>query len=190
MHDLAMNEEQIIEGCKALKRDAQKALYEKYSRTMYGVCLRYSADEDAAKDLLQDGFIKVFSRIQSFENRGSFEGWLKRIFVNLALENLRKTKDTSFNSDNIETIADEIEDESIDDDSDSISADELLKMIKSLPEGYSAVFNLYAIENYSHKEISKMLNITESTSRSQYLRARNVLQGMVKELIKKKDGNY
>lgn len=87
-----MNELQIIAGCKEQKREAQKMLYEAYARKMYSICLRYSSDQDAAQDLLQDGFMKVFANIDSFQDRGSFEGWLKRVFINLALENLRKKK--------------------------------------------------------------------------------------------------
>lgn len=176
-----MTEEQIIEGCKAQERNAQKALYDKYARTMYGVCLRYSIDENAAKDLLQDGYIKVFANIQSFEGRGSFEGWMKRIFVNLALENIRKNKTITHNTELAEDIIDNTVDE---DNADVIPVDELLKMIKSLPEGYATVFNLYAIEDYSHKEIAEMLNISEGTSRSQYVRARQALQVKVKEYLK------
>lgn len=181
-----MTEEQIIVGCKSQKRDAQKALYETHARTMYGICLRYSVDEHAAKDLLQDGFIKVFAKISSYESRGSFEGWLKRIFVNLALEKIRKNKTTNFNNaEDIENVAEEeLQDPFEDKETEEISADELLAMVQKLPEGYATVFNLYAIENYSHKEIAEMLGISEGTSRSQYLRARQALQVMVNDYLK------
>ena len=180
-----MTEEQIIEGCKAQKRNAQQALYEKHARTMYGICLRYSADQNAAKDLLQDGFIKVFSSIPSFEGRGSFEGWMKRIFVNLALEAIRKNKTTNFKTELIENIAEEeITDTADAEGMNAIPMTELLRMVKDLPEGYSTIFNLYAIEDYSHKEIAQMLNISEGTSRSQYIRARQALQKMVKDYLK------
>lgn len=181
-----MTEEQIIAGCKSQRRDAQKALYEMHARTMYGICLRYSVDEHAAKDLLQDGFIKVFAKISSYESRGSFEGWLKRIFVNLALEKIRKKKTTNFNeAEDIENVAEEdLQDPFEDDQAEQISAGELLAMVQKLPEGYATVFNLYAIENYSHKEIAEMLGISEGTSRSQYLRARQALQVMVNDYLK------
>jgi len=187
MRSLSMTEEQIIEGCKAQKRNAQQALYEKHARTMYGICLRYSADENAAKDLLQDGFIKIFSSISSFEGRGSFEGWMKRIFVNLALETIRKNKTTNFKAEHLENLTEEEITDTTDADSEGMNAipmTELLKMVKELPDGYSTIFYLYAVEDYSHKEIAQMLNISEGTSRSQYIRARQALQKMVKEYLK------
>lgn len=179
-----MNELQIIAGCKEQRRDAQKMLYEKYSRTMYGICLRYTSDSDNAKDLLQDGFIKVFSNIHSFLEKGSFEGWMKRIFINLALENIRKQKNIIETSDYIDNLPEMVDDDTEDDQMYRISETELLKMIQELPKGYSAVFNLYAIEDFSHKEIAQMLGITEGTSRSQYVRARQLLQEKVKQRLK------
>ena len=181
-----MTEQQIIDGCKAQKRNAQQALYEKHARTMYGICLRYSADGDAAKDLLQEGFMKIFARISTFESKGSFEGWMKRIFVNMALEVIRKNKTTNFKTEQIENLTDE-DIATAGDDTDDMSlipVDELLKMVKDLPEGYSTIFNLYAIEDYSHKEVAAMLNISEGTSRSQYVRARQVLQKKVNDYLK------
>lgn len=181
-----MTEEQIIEGCKAERRDAQKALYETHARVMYGVCLRYSVDTHEAKDLLQDGFIKVFSNIKSYEGRGSFEGWMKRVFVNLALERIRRKKTVNFNNaEDIQNLSEELLDDSdAEENSEVISAEVLLGMVQKLPEGYATVFNLYAVEDYSHKEIAEMLGISEGTSRSQYLRARQSLQVMVDEYLK------
>lgn len=179
-----MNELQIIAGCKEQKREAQKMLYEKYSRTMYGICLRYSSDQESAQDLLQDGFIKVFAHISSFQEKGSFEGWLKRIFINLALENLRKKKNIIHSSDDIQDLPELVDDSTEDSSMYQISETELLKMVQDLPRGYSAVFNLYAIEDYSHKEIAQMMGISEGTSRSQYVRARQMLQDKVKQYIK------
>lgn len=177
-----MNEEQIVAGCKKQDRMAQKALYEQYSRVLFGICLRYCQDTDSAQDLLQDGFIKVFASIKSFEGKGSFEGWLKRIFVNLALENIRKDKKLIQTTDDIQNFPES--QELVDDDGMHIIPEaELLRMVHELPKGYSAVFNLYAIEDYSHKEIADMLSITESTSRSQYVRARQILQQKVKQYL-------
>lgn len=178
-----MDELQLIEGCKEKKRESQKYLYEKYARSMYGVCLRYASTMENAQDLLQDGFIKVFSVIGSYQGKGSFEGWLKRVFINLALEGLRKEKAITATEDinNIPDIADFDDDEKI----NNISEDDLMAMIQELPKGYKMVFNLYAIENLSHKEIAQMLNIAEGTSRSQYIRARQILQEKVLEFIKK-----
>lgn len=179
-----MNEQQIIAGCKEKKGDAQKALYEKYARLMFGICLRYTSDEETAKDLLQEGFIKVFNHIHSFQDKGSFEGWLKRIFINQALENIRKSKVNLQMSDNIQDIPDVVDNNTEERMSDISEAD-LLQMIRELPKGYATIFNLYAIENLSHKEIANMLNISEGTSRSQYVRARQILQEKVKMYIKK-----
>lgn len=179
-----MEELQLIEGCKRQDRKSQQLVYEKYARVMYGICLRYLSDREAAQDLLQDGFIKVFLNINSFENKGSFEGWMKRVFVNLALENIRKDKTKKMYSDDIENVSDiDIIDEA-EGDIDGITEDELLKMVQELPQGYRSVFNLYAIEDYSHKEISEMLGIAEGTSRSQYIRARALLQEKIKEYYK------
>lgn len=181
-----MNELQIIAGCKEQKREAQKMLYERYARKMYSICLRYSSDQATAQDLLQDGFIKVFANIGSFQDKGSFEGWLKRIFINLALENLRKKKSIFESSDDIQNLPDVVDEATEDDQMYKISEAELLKMVQELPRGYSTVFNLYAIEDYSHKEIADMLGISEGTSRSQYVRARQILQEKVRQYIKER----
>lgn len=174
-----MNEEQLIKGCRKGNRLAQKELYEKFSRKMMGVCLRYTNDRETARDLLQDGFIKVFTNIDSYSGTGSFEGWMRRIFVNCALENLRKS-DVLKESTDLDNSTDLIEpDASV---IEHISAQELMSLIQELPPGFKAVFNLFAIEGYSHKEIGDMLHITESTSRSQYTRARQLLQKTIKSL--------
>lgn len=175
-----MDELQLIDGCKKQDRKSQQLVYEKYARVMFGICLRYSPDRETAQDLLQDGFIKVFMNISSFENKGSFEGWMKRIFINLALEHIRKDKSKKQISDDIENISDlDIVDES-EADTDLLSEAELLQMVQELPPGYRSVFNMYVIEDYSHKEISEMLGIAEGTSRSQYIRARQLLQEKIK----------
>lgn len=181
-----MNELQLIAGCKEQKREAQKMLYETYARKMYGICLRYCSDEDAAKDLLQDGFIKIFAHIGTFQEKGSFEGWMKRIFINQALENIRKKKTILQTSEDIQNLPDVVDDSTEDDGMYKLSEVELLKMIQELPPGYSTVFNMYAIEDYSHKEIAEMLGISEGTSRSQYVRARQLLQNKIKLYLKER----
>lgn len=178
-----MNELRMIAACKNQDREAQRELYNEYSRKMYAICLRYMPDEDSAKDLLQDGFIKVFSSIESFQGKGSFEGWIKRIFVNLALETIRKQKNIFSRPDDIQMLPDVVDD-TTDDEMYRISETELLRMIKELPKGYSTIFNLYAVEDLSHKEIADMLDINEGTSRSQYVRARRILQEKVKQYMK------
>ncbi|MCE5225326.1 MAG: sigma-70 family RNA polymerase sigma factor [Porphyromonadaceae bacterium] len=174
-----MNEEQLIEGCRKGERLAQKELYDRYSRKMMGVCLRYASDRETARDLLQDGFVKIFSALDSYAASGSFEGWMRKIFVNCALEHLRKT-DILKDAVDLDKTAELMQpDASI---ISEMSAADLMGLIQELPPGFRAVFNLFAIEGFSHKEIGEMLEITESTSRSQYTRARQLLQRKVKEL--------
>ena len=143
------------------------------------VCLRYGSNRETAEDLLQEGFIKVFSAIGSFEGSGSFEGWMRRIFVNTALEYLRKNDilKESVEIDNTEVLQ-EVDYSAI----ERISADELMELIAELPPGFRTVFNMFVIEGYSHKEIGDALGITESTSRSQLTRAKRLLQKKLEEL--------
>ncbi len=176
-----MDEQQLIEGCKNGNRLAQRELYEKFSRKMMAVCLRYVSDRETARDILQDGFVKVFTNIESFAGQGSFEGWVRRIFVNCALEYLRKSDilresmDLDESNDLVHPDASALED---------ISAAELMQLVKELPAGFRTVFNMFAIEGYSHKEVGEALGITESTSRSQFTRARQLLQRRIKELYR------
>ena len=171
-----MDEKQLIEGCINGDRRAQKALYDKYSRRMMAVCLRYVKDMEDARDLLQEGFVKLYTNISKYSGEGSFDGWVRKIFVNNALERLRQN-DILKNADDINDIdyAD-IADESA---TEQMSSDEIMTFVRSLPDGFRTVFNLFAIEGYSHKEIGDKLNISESTSRSQYMRARKILQKMI-----------
>lgn len=174
-----MDERQLIEGCRRGDRLAQKELYEKYSRRMMGVCLRYANDRETARDLLQDGFVKVFTGMDSYSGAGSFEGWMRKIFVNCALEYLRKS-DVLRDSTDLDNTAELIHPESS--VLSDMSAAELMKLVQELPTGFRTVFNLFAIEGYSHKEISEMLEITESTSRSQFTRAKQMLQKRINAL--------
>jgi RNA polymerase sigma-70 factor (ECF subfamily) len=169
----AQDEAQLINDCQRQVAAAQQQLYESYARKMMGVCMRYVNDYETARDLLHDGFIKVFTHITSFQGEGSFEGWLRRVFVTTALEYLRKN-DVLRESYDISTNYNlQTEEETI---IERISADELRAIIGTLPTGFRTVFNLYAVEGYSHKEIGKLLGITESTSRSQFARAKNILK--------------
>ena len=168
-----MDEQQLIEGCRKGDRRAQKALYETYSRKMMSVCLRYVSDWETARDLLQDGFVKVFTHLDSYNGNGSFEGWLRKIFVNSALEYLRHA-DILRESTELDQTAEGTQADSS--PLSDISAAELMELVQSLPTGFRTIFNLFAIEGYSHKEISERLHITESTSRSQYTRAKQLLQ--------------
>lgn len=166
----------IIEGCRKKDPKAQRMLYEQYSSRMYGVCLRYCNSATDAQDILHEGFIKIFEKIEQFESRGAFEGWIRRIMVNTALERFRnkyKVIDLHENISDFDSF-----DES--DLSENVTVQEIMKMIDELSPQYKIVFNLYAIEGYSHKEISSMLNISEGTSKSNLSRARSILQEKVK----------
>jgi RNA polymerase sigma factor (sigma-70 family) len=168
----AFTETELINGCVVGDREAQKALYHRYSAKMFSVCLRYAKDYHSAEDVLQEGFIKVFKYISKFRHEGSFEGWIRRIFINTSIEFLRK-------SISLYPIVD-AEDKPIDimDENhfDDLDHQDLMHMVQSLSPGYRTIFNLYVIEGYSHKEIAKMLEINEGTSKSQLARARVLLQ--------------
>lgn len=174
-----MNERKLIEACKNNDTSAQKLLYETFVRKMMSVCLRYADNREMAEDFLQDGFIKVFSSIRSYSYEGSFEGWMRRVFVNTALESLRKN-DLLRNGVDLDSL--DPQQEADYSAVDKISADELMELIAQLPPGFRTVFNMFAVEGYSHKEIAHALNITESTSRSQYTRAKKLLQKWINEL--------
>lgn len=174
-----MDEIQLIDGCKRKEEKFQKALYDLYARKMMAVCMRYVNRREIAEDLLQEGFIKVFTAIETFNFAGSFEGWMRRIFVNTALEYLRKN-DVLRETVDLEEPSVFLEPESS--VVDRLSADELMEVIAQLPAGFRTVFNMFAIEGYSHKEIADTLGITESTSRSQFTRAKKVLQKKLSEL--------
>ena len=148
------------------------------SSKMYAICLRYMGDKEAAEDILQDGFVTLFSKLDSYSGVGSFEGWARRVFVNTALMSLRK-KDAMKNTEDV-SVARNI---ASDDPTviQKISYMDLLKLITELPTGFRTVFNMYVIEGYSHKEIAESLGISETTSRSQLQRARMLLQSRIKE---------
>jgi RNA polymerase sigma-70 factor (ECF subfamily) len=177
-------DEQLIKEC--IKKDirAQKQLYEKYASLMMSICVRYVKDKDIAQNLLQDGFIKLFDKLHTYSGSGSFVGWMRKIFVNTALEHLRHNDVFKYSTDVDAAFNIESEDES---PIDRISADELMQCITELPLGFRTVFNMFAIEGYSHAEIAEQLGIQEGTSRSQYARARILLQQKVLKLVKNID---
>ena len=170
-----MTDEQIVKGCIEKNAIAQKNLYEKFARKMMGVCLRYCDSTEEAEDVVQNGFISVFDNIESFKGTGSLEGWVRKIMVNTALTNIRKNKKLKQNIE-LDSVEFMIPSNS---HSESLEAKDLLKIIQTLPIGFKTVFNLYAIEGYSHKEIGDMLNISEGTSKSQYSRAKAHLQKLI-----------
>ena len=175
-----MTEEAILQGCLKNNAAAQKALYEKYSAKMLVVCYRYAHNREDAEDMLQEGLIKVFSQIHTFESRGALEGWIRRIIVHTCINILKKNKRFNESVDIIHASSLQVREESI---PSIIQAKEVVDCIRMLPIGYRTVLNLYAIEGFSHKEISDMLDIEESTSRSQYTRAKAMLEDV---LVKKK----
>ncbi len=159
---------------------AQKKLYDTYSPRLYGLALRYAGSPEEAQDILQEAFIKIFKYIKTYEERGSFEGWMKKIVINAAIANFHKQEKHRFQNDVTEINETNIENYSFNDP--EFTMDELMAAIQSLPQGYRTVFNLYAIEGYKHKEIAQMLGIDVSTSKSQYHRARKLLQKKLLEL--------
>ena len=169
----------ILEACKRGDRSAQKELYDALAPKMFAVCLRYMGERGTAEDILQEGFITLFTRLDTYSGEGSFEGWARKIFVNTALMNLRK-KDALRESDDLDA-ARNIRSDGVSQIQD-IGYHELLKLIAGLPDGYRTVFNLSVIEGYSHKEIAQVLGITEATSRSQLQRARMLLQDKISKL--------
>jgi RNA polymerase sigma-70 factor (ECF subfamily) len=187
---LSMDDSQLIEACKKKDRDAQKKLYEMYAPKMMGVCLRYCKNNETAWDLLHDGFFRVFTHIGSYSGKGSFEGWMRRVFVNLAIENYRREQQKNRITIDIEQIESDAFVLSDDDSYDigDITHEELLDMIRQLPKSYRTIFNLFVFEDMSHKEIGKMLGINESTSRSQYSRARAILRKKINAILKNKQG--
>lgn len=176
-----MDEKQLIAGCKRGESWARKQLYELYAPMMMSVCMRYVSDRETARDLLQDGFIKVYTKIHTYSETGSLGGWIRKVFVTTALAHLRQNDALRFsaNIDDYNEITESYDVSAL----QQISADELMKCIAELPEGFRTVFNLFAIEGYNHSEIAEILNIKESTSRSQYTRARKVLQKSVQSLM-------
>ena len=176
-----LTEEELIKRCIAGEKYCQELLYRKYASKMFGVCLGYVNSHDDAKDVLQDAFVKIFESLKKYTGEGSFEGWIRRIIVNTAIDYYRKAlKDQkNISLDDISVIHTQA---SV---LDKIQEKELLELIHKLPEGARVIFNLFAIEGYSHDEIAKMLNISLSTSKSQFWRAKGLLQSWINNINKK-----
>ena len=174
---MAVSLDKILKGCLKGNKADQYELYQRFSGKMYGVCLRYASSYDEAQDILQEGFIKVFDKLSTFKDAGSFEGWIRRIFVNTAIEKYREriyhlsvhdmSENGYFAEENMAASR--------------LGVNDLLALIQKLPDQYRLVFNMYAMEGLSHKDIGEMLGISESTSRSNLSRARALLQDMVKK---------
>ena len=168
-----MNTEQLINGCKKNDIKAQEQLYRQYAPKLFSVCLKYSSNYTEAQDNLQDGFLLIFDKINQFSFKGSFEGWLKRIMINNILQKYRSEPILNLVD---EEIKDEIE---LELDEESVSIEFLIKIIQDLPERYRLVFNLYAVDGYSHQEIADMLKISVGTSKSNLSRARQILKDKI-----------
>lgn len=172
-------ETDLIKGCIDRDPQMQRLLYQRFSEKMYAVCIRYSENRDDANDIMQEGFIKVYSNLNKFRAEGSFEGWVRRIFINTAIEHYRK-KVKLYN-------VTEVQENTIEDKElnalDSLATKDILKIVNELSPGYKIVFNMHVIEGYSHKEIADLLGITEGTSKSQLARAKGVLKKIIETKI-------
>lgn len=169
---MTLNE--IIQGCKDNDANAQGALYRQYSSVLFAICLRYSPNKTEAEDNLQDAFITIFKKVSQFKDKGSFEGWIKRITVNTVLQKYRKKR--VFDIKDEGQIADKAEDDIED---EGLPLEYLLSIIQELPDRYRLVFSMYVMDGYSHKEIAEMLGISDGTSKSNLARARGILKNKI-----------
>ncbi len=170
----------MIEACQNGDEQALKGLYDNYSAKMYAICLRYMGNQDDAKDALQEGFIKIYKNISKYAFTGSFEGWLKRIFINTSIEQIRKRKYHR----NIEDLGIEKPGFAREMQVDTLDSKKILRLVQELPQGYRTVFNMYCVDGYSHKEIAEHLGVSESTSKTQLFKARKMLQEWLKHWFK------
>ncbi len=175
-----MTEQAILVGCLQNDPSAQRELYNRYSPKMLSVCYRFGQNREDAEDMLQEGFIKIFTQIHTFQNKGAFEGWIRRIIVHTCINFLKKNKKFNENIDLEHAGYLEVKEETM---PSIMQARQIIECIRLLPLGYRTVLNLYALEGYSHKEIGEMLDIEESTSRSQFTRAKAMLEMI---LVKKR----
>ncbi|MGB0890821.1 MAG: RNA polymerase sigma factor [Flavobacteriaceae bacterium] len=174
-----MELKQLIEKCCQQNLEAQTKVYQLYADKLFATCLKYSRNYEDAQDILQDSFITIFSKINQFKHKGSFEGWLKRITINVALQKYRKKNPLQVvKEDSVEGMEEQVF------DNINVSITVLLNLIQELPDRYRLVFNLYVLDDYSHKEISKMLSISVGTSKSNLSRARQILKKKIETLNK------
>jgi len=173
-------EKDLIRACISGDRNAQRDIFYMYSGKMMAICLRFARHRLEAEDIFQDAFVKIFTHLGDYDHRGSFEGWVRRIIINTAIKNNMK-KSVSFEDLGLDHVKEEFVGPEV---FAALSEEELIKLISGLPDGYRMVFNLFAVEGFSHKEIGEILHIEESTSRSQLTKARRMLQEKVNELYK------
>ena len=179
-----ITESDLLQGCLSGNRRMQEELYRRFSPRMYAVCLRYAGKAEEAEDILQEGFIKVFRKMDSYRGDGSFEGWMRRIFVNTAIEHFRRKRYLMPVTEREENTIEGKYNSVLDD----LGAKDILALVQELSPGYRTVFNMYVVEGYTHREIADMLGISEGTSKSQLSRAKVILQDMVKTFIDKQRG--
>lgn len=177
--DRNLTDTELLKGCLRNDRKYQELLYKKYARTMYGICLSYAKDRSSAQDILQDGFVKVFEKLKTYQSEGSLEGWIRRIISNTAVDYYRKR--STLNK-FIEFDPEPSDLKGQNNISDSLHTKDILEQVRKLPDGAQVIFNLYAVEGFSHKEISEKLQISEGTSKSQVNRARTLLQKLLNDL--------
>lgn len=180
-----MSDRQIIEGCSKHNRKAQQLLYDKYSRFLLGICLRFARDVAEAEDILQESFLKIYFNIKDYTGTGSFVGWLRKVAVNTAITHYHKNLKYRYHIEIEEYVSAETGTTSFEED--YFTSETLYRVLNELPAGYRLVFNLYAIEGYKHKEIAAMLGIDTNTSKSQYSRAKAVIREKLKALGRLKD---
>lgn len=168
----------LLKGCKRGKRSSQEELYRRFASAMYGLCLQYSSSEEDAQDILQDGFMKVFAKLEQVKNPAALPGWIRRIIINTALEKYR----SQVLLQRVDEVKEEVGELSGEEAFEELTCEELVGLIQTLSPKYRMVFNLYAIEGYSHQEISDMLGISTGTSKSNLSRARAILQEKIKTI--------
>ncbi len=176
-----MDDVTLIKECSRGNAKAQRALFDKFAPKMLAVCMRYLKNIDEAEDALQDGFVKVFKKIPEFKMEGSLEGWIRRIMVNNSLDAIRRNKKQLL-EDDVDSVQHKVSFTDL--QFDDMDLQYLMKIIQSLPDGYRVVFNMFAIEGYSHKEIAETLGVSENTSKSQYSRARALLRDKLEQVKK------
>ncbi len=172
-----MTEQELIQGCKSGNRKCQKLLYEQYASVLYPICLRYLRHREDAEDVLLETFYKIFSKIEKYSFKGSFEGWMKRICINEALMHLRKRNNFNLS---IDAVSYHMKDDSHTIE-DHLFADDIMHVVEQLPDGYRTVFNLFVIEGYKHREIAEILGISINTSKSQLIQAKRKLASILKK---------
>lgn len=180
---------EIIKGCTLGNRKDQERLFKHFYGKMLGVCMRYTKDKDSAQEVVQEGFIKIFDKLGEFDFKGSFEGWIRRIMVNASIDATRKLKRSPIRTDETYLFVEKTQEDNFDfEQLTKLKAEYAVQAIQQLSPAYKAVFNLYVIENYTHKEIGEILNISEGTSKSNLAKAKMKLKKLLEEKFVKIDG--